>query len=562
VRLPRLIGLPAALDIILNGKKLAARPAQKRGLVDALAPREHLRRIALECIGKGKPRPRSYTRYHNPVSVAIIRRKAAMLVAKNTRGNYPAIPLALDVVTKGISESISKALRREEEAVVTLVRTDVSRNLLRIFFLQDHAKRLRLGDVSGWISPTKSGRSAPVATDRPVMVVGAGVMGAGIAQWLSARGVRVLLRDIGPDPLLKGLGHVAKTYQEAVKRYIFSPAEARHAMERVVPVQGNVPFSKVGWMIEAVVENMDVKKKVFAELDAVLPEDTIMASNTSGLSITELGRATGRPDRVIGLHLFNPVHRMQLVEVVAGEDTSSEVIEASVQMIQKIGKLPVLVKDRPGFLVNRILMPYLSEAGSLFATGARAEDIDGCMLDFGMPMGPLRLLDEVGIDVADHVARHLAASFGDRMPIPHILADMMKAGYLGRKSGAGFYRYRGARQVVNEGATKMINAFAASSYSRDILQKRMVLLMVNEAARCMEEHLVASADDVDFAMIMGTGFAPFRGGPLRLIDAWGAEHVVRNLLHFAKQESKFNPAQLLRDMVNSDAQMTTHGGDA
>ena len=205
-------------------------------------------------------------------------------------------------------------------------------------------------------------------------------------------------------------------------------------------------------------------------------------------------------------------------------------------------------------------MPYLSEAGSLFATGARAEDIDGCMLDFGMPMGPLRLLDEVGIDVADHVAKHLAANFGDRMPVPHLLADMIKAGYLGKKSGAGFYRYDGRREYINEGAMKLVQARAASNYSRSILQKRMVLLMINEAAICLDEKIVASADDLDFAMIMGTGFAPFRGGPMKLLDTWGPNQVAKDLLHFSTQESKFTPCSFLRSMADSEALRSTHGG--
>jgi len=561
-RLPRLIGLPAALDIILNGRKLAGRPAQKRGLVDALAPREHFQRIALDLIRKGKPKPASHFLTNNPVSAGLIKRKAAHMVAAKTRGHYPAIPKALDVVVNGLKMSASDALQLEEKAVAELARTEAAANLLRIFFMQDRAKRLRMDKLTKWHSPAKSGKNVPSWTTRSCMVIGAGVMGAGIAQWLSARGANVLLKDVGPEPLLKGMAHAAKSYKEGVKRYLFTAAEARRAMERIVPVVGNVPFANVGWVIEAVVENMDVKKKVFAELDELLPEDAILASNTSGLSITELGRSTKRPDRVIGLHFFNPVHKMQLVEIVVGEDTSAEVIDSSIRMMQKIGKLPVIVKDSPGFLVNRILMPYLSEAGELYATGARAADIDGCMLDFGMPMGPLRLLDEVGIDVADHVARHLASCFGEQMPVPQLLNDMMKAGMLGRKTGAGFYRYDGRRERENEDAAKLVKAGAASGYSREQLQKRMVLLMVNEAAKCVQEHIVATADDVDFAMIMGTGFAPFRGGPLRLLDHRGAVPVVNDLLALASLETKFTPCTLLRDMVNSDALLTTQGGDA
>jgi len=561
-RLPRLIGLPAALDIILNGRKLAARPAQKRGLVNMLVPREHFQRFALDFIQQGKPKAKSHFLTNNRFSAALIHWKAARMVSTKTRGHYPAVPKALNTVVDGLSTSISDALLSEQKAVIELARTDAAANLLRIFFMQDRAKRLRLESLTTWHPASKTGLAIPSPTEQTYLVIGSGIMGAGIAQWLSSRGMHVLLKDVGPEPLLHGLAHARKTYQEAVKRYLFSPAEARHAMEKIVPVVGNVPFNRVGWVIEAVVETMDVKKQVFAELDTLLPENAILASNTSGLSITELGRATKRPDRVIGLHFFNPVHRMQLVEIVVSEDTSAEVIEASIRMIQKIGKLPVVVKDRPGFLVNRILMPYLSEAGALLANGASVSDIDGCMLDFGMPMGPLRLLDEVGIDVADHVARHLASSFGERMPVPEILTNMVRMGFRGRKSGAGFYLYEGKQVTPNRDVQTLIRNHGASTYSREQLLKRMVLLMVNEAVLCVQEHLVATADDVDFAMIMGTGFAPFRGGPMRYLESIGIDQTVRDLHALCQLESKFTPCALLNEMVHTHTHLTTHGGEA
>ncbi len=544
VRLPRLVGLPAALDIILNGRRLAARPAQKRGLVDLISPREHFVRMALGLIARGKPKRSRRTLANNPLSARLARARAGKLAASKTRGNYPAIPCALDVVVEGLRRSTEEAMRLEEDAVLALAPTEAARNLLRVFLLQDRAKRLKLSDLSPWLAPPSGDVPAPSWRERPNLVLGAGVMGAGIAQWLTSREASVLLRDMQPEFLAKGMAHAAAAYAEAVKRHIFTEAEARQAMERITPVTGEASLQRVGWVIEAVVENLEIKRKVFSDLDTGLPDDAVLASNTSGLSISELARATRRPGRVIGLHFFNPVARMPLVEIVAGPETSAEVLEAALRMVQQMGKFPVVVKDSPGFLVNRILMPYLAEAGALFAAGARAEDIDACMLDFGMPMGPLRLLDEVGIDVADHVARHLSESFGERMPLPPLLEAMTKEGLLGRKSGAGFYAYGQEVEPVNPVAMRFVaTGGKAADLGREALQQRMVLLMVNEALRCLEEGVAGSPDDVDFAMIMGTGFAPFRGGPMRLLDHWGPARVLAGLEALEDEGPQFQPCE-------------------
>jgi 3-hydroxyacyl-CoA dehydrogenase/enoyl-CoA hydratase/3-hydroxybutyryl-CoA epimerase len=385
-------------------------------------------------------------------------------------------------------------------------------------------------------------------------------MGAGIAQWLSARKLSVILRDINVEQVAKGMASITKTYQDAVKRRVFTPTEARAGLDRIHPAPAEVPLRHVDIVIEAAVEKLDLKTKIFQRLDQLVNEDTILATNTSALPVSELAAATRYPQRVLGLHFFNPVHRMQLVEIVAARQTSPEILQRAVQFVQQIGKLPVVVQDSPGFLVNRILMPYLVEAGNLFAAGATVHELDKAMLDFGMPMGPMRLLDEVGIDVAMHVAGTLAVSFHDRMTVPNVLTKMVQSGLLGRKSGRGFYLYsKGKDPIPNpELAQDALRATSGSSDSRhltlDTLSSRMVLLMINEAARCLEERIVTAPEDVDFAMIMGTGFAPFRGGPLRCADSIGAANLVKQMDAFVKAGAPhFTACALLRDLAKQGA---------
>jgi 3-hydroxyacyl-CoA dehydrogenase/enoyl-CoA hydratase/3-hydroxybutyryl-CoA epimerase len=464
-------------------------------------------------------------------------------VLKKTRGHYPAVIQALEVVTKGMSRSIPESLTLERNAIIELVQGETCRNLIRIFFLQERAKKLSLpGDAARGIKRTA--------------VVGAGVMGAGIAQWLSARQLPVILRDINTDQVAKGISTIAKLYRDGLKRHVFTPREAREGLDRVSPAPTEVPLGQVDLIIEAAVENLELKKKIFQRLDDLAGEQTILATNTSALPVTDLAASTRHPERVLGLHFFNPVHRMQLVEIIAARQTSPEILAAGLRFVQQIGKLPVVVRDSPGFVVNRILMPYLVEAGTLFERGAAIHDLDEAMLDFGMPMGPMRLLDEVGIDVALHVAQTLAQHYGERMVIPDLLAAMIKAGLLGRKSGRGFYLHaKGNEAKPNpEVASFQKSASGAASLSQVQLQERMMLLMVNEAARCLEEKIVADPADIDFAMIMGTGFAPFRGGPLRYADAVGVSKLVGQMEALVTSGNRhFEPAKLLRAMAANDS---------
>jgi 3-hydroxyacyl-CoA dehydrogenase/enoyl-CoA hydratase/3-hydroxybutyryl-CoA epimerase len=540
-RLPRLIGLPKALDIILAGKTLAPKPALKAGLVDDLVPVEYLLENAVKILKRGKRSAPKWRVVNTAPAAALIRSRALSRVLKKTRGHYPAVTSALEVATRGISRTVPESLALERDGILKLMQAPTCHNLIRIFFMQERAKKR--------VVVASATKPAPI---KHAAVIGAGVMGAGIAQWLSAKQVQVILRDINAQQVAKGMGSIAKIYKDGTKRHAFTPVEARKGMDRIYPAPMPVPLKRTELVIEAAVEKLDLKKKVFAELDELAGEGTILATNTSALPVSELAATTRRPERVLGLHFFNPVHRMQLVEIVAAKQTSPEVLQRALSFVQQIGKLPVIVKDSPGFLVNRILMPYLIEAGHLFEGGASVHELDEAMLDFGMPMGPMRLLDEVGIDVGLHVADTLAAHYGDRMAIPGVLQKMIKDGLLGRKSGKGFYLHpKGKEAALNPVAWQ----YAASnpqyaSTSRDVLQQRMVLLMVNEAARCLEEQIVTDPADVDFAMIMGTGFAPFRGGPLRYADSLGIDKVMDAMKKVAETgASHFAPCALLQSMA-------------
>lgn len=543
-RLPRLIGLPGALDAILGGKQLAPRKAKKLGAVDATAPRHHIVREAAKLLRKGKPSRKGHGLTNNAIAASIIRRKVGKTLAAKTGGHYPAFPRALEVITRGVSTSIEKSLANEVDALSELTQTEACRSLVGVFFLQERAKRYQAPGTP---------RLEDDARIEAMAVVGAGVMGAGIAQWSAARGIEVVLKDIAREPLLKGLAVIQGLVTPLVKRKKLTRVEGRAILDRITPVDTDVPLTHCDLVVEAAVERMDIKKKIFEGLAARSRPDTILATNTSALSVSELAAATPGSERVVGIHFFNPVAKMQLVEVVRAEQTSPETLARAVAYVQQIGKMPVVVKDSPGFIVNRVLTPYLVEAGLIFAEGAPIKSVDKAMKRFGMPMGPLRLIDEVGGDVAGHVAEHQKSHYPDLIEIPDVLRTMAEKGLLGKKTGAGFYVYpKKGRPTPNEAVAALVSG--GSGPDQDTMIKRMALLMVNEAARCLEEQLVESPEDIDFAMIMGTGFAPFRGGPLRHADSVGLDRIVADLESLESSVGKrFAPCALLKKLAAEGA---------
>jgi 3-hydroxyacyl-CoA dehydrogenase/enoyl-CoA hydratase/3-hydroxybutyryl-CoA epimerase len=493
-------------------------------------------------IQESEGKKRSYKLHiaNRPPVSQFIKSQVEKKTLARTRGHYPAPLKALEVVCASLNVSHEQSLANEKNYFVELALTETAQNLIGLFFLQERAKKIKPDLQPAAVMPAK--------TIKRGLVIGAGLMGAGIAQWLSSRGIRVLLKDVGPAPLGKGMQAIAKIYREAVRRHLFSETEARNGYDRILPFFEEIPLRDVDVVIEAAVEKLELKQAIFADLESRVSPGTLLASNTSALSIDAIASSLEHPERVVGIHFFNPVHRMQLVELVRGTKTDAASLHTALKFAKGIGKLPVLVKDSPGFLVNRILLPYMVEAVRLFAEGHRVETIDRVMLDFGMPMGPLRLIDEVGLDVSEHVAKDLEQRVKHLAPLNDLLSKMVQKGWLGRKSGMGFYKYGpGDDRKVNPQLGSFQPAEPTTVNEGD-LRDRLVLLMVNEAARTLEEKVVDAPEDVDFGMIMGTGWAPFRGGPLRFADHLGLQTVLSRLNNLRDRVgSYFEPSSLLID---------------
>ena len=539
-RLPRLVGAETAAEVILKGKLYPAEEALRLGLVDEVTAREQLMDAARKLIAQGK-RKRS--------------QPPAATKELSARPDHNAAPArALEIITKGLAGSVEQALQMELDAIVELGETETTQNLIRNFFLGDKFKK--------GSSKTRAEKITHAA------VVGSGVMGSGIAQWLSSRGVSVILRDVSREQLDRGLANIEKTYGDAVKRGIMSEEKATEGRARIVASTDPGQMRDIEIVVEAASEKLEIKKQIFADLAEKTPETAILATNTSALSITELGASTGQAGRVVGLHFFNPVSRMKLVEVVVGKETSKDTVERALAFTRQIAKLPVVVQDSPGFLVNRVLFPYLLDAAELYEQGSEAAKIDDALVKWGMPMGPLRLIDEIGVDITIDIADTLEKAYGRRNHAPAVLHWLRDGGMLGRKSGTGFYKYEGKSQTPNEGLTQWRqklhgdpeggdgpsipaqgNARAATDMNAEDIALRLIYLMVNEAARCVEEKVVASPEDADYGMILGTGFAPFRGGPLRFADYFGAAKMVEA---GDRHGGKFEPAQLLREHAHNN----------
>jgi 3-hydroxyacyl-CoA dehydrogenase/enoyl-CoA hydratase/3-hydroxybutyryl-CoA epimerase len=566
LRMPRKVGLATALDLILNGKSLSGDRAVKAGLAEAVLPEEAFQdsahrwaktnlarlksgeRIAKEPKLGGMGGTMGSVMEHTPMGRAVIFKKAREGVMSKTRGHYPAPLEIIDVLQhngysvgpklKGAAREQAQA--REAQGFGKLVVTDVSKNLIRLFFLTEGVKKSK-GLPPGVTANPRDVKSGGV--------LGAGVMGGGIAQLLADRGVSARMKDIATPALATGIAAAAKIFQGSVKRRKITKREYMQKLNLIAPLLDYSGFKSVDAVIEAVVENMDVKKKVLAELEKQVHDECVIASNTSSLSITEIQKAFARPQRFVGMHFFNPVHKMPLVEVIRGEQSSDDAVATIFQFSKKLGKQPIVVKDSPGFLVNRILGPYLMEAIYLLGDGAPIQELDKALLDFGMPMGPAELIDEVGIDVAEKVAHIFEQAFGNRMKPSDLNAKVTAAGRLGKKNGKGFYNYEegGRKKVFDEKINEILGITPKSgAVSSEEMVERCILPMINEAARCLDEGVVASASEVDLGMIMGTGFPPFRGGLLRYADSLGAQTVVDRLKKYEPRLGKrFEPSAAL-----------------
>lgn len=558
-RLPRLIGLAAAMDLILTGKLLDARRARKIGLVDERVPapifEDWSRGFARGKLAARKPRPgrrgprgvRDWALERNPVGRRLLFRAAREKVLEETGGRYPAPLEALAVLEESYGRPIEAALDVENEHIVNVFGGEVQRNLLAIFFWTEEVKK-------------ETGVSDPAVRPRAVTrvgVLGAGVMGGGIAQLAADKGIPSRMKDIDAGALAHGYAAAAAVWKKAIERRRLKPRELPGKMAFISGTLDYSGFARCEVTIEAVVEKLGVKRAVLKEWEAAVPREAIFASNTSTLPIGEIAAGALEPDRIVGMHFFNPVHRMPLVEVIRGPRSSDESVATVFGLARTLGKTPVVVKDSPGFLVNRILAPYLSEAVRLVKEGCRIERVDRVMTDFGMPVGPLALLDDIGLDVAVKAGEVLQAAFPDRMKSGGDEA-LAAAGRLGRKSGGGFYDYKdGKRGSPSSEAYKLLGVELGKTSPVPPLadiESRLVFSMINEAVFCMTDELVASPSKLDLAMIFGTGFPPFRGGVLRYADSLGAGRVAATLTDLASRlGTRFLPAPRLREMEKGNS---------
>jgi 3-hydroxyacyl-CoA dehydrogenase / enoyl-CoA hydratase / 3-hydroxybutyryl-CoA epimerase len=549
-RLPRLIGVPNALDLILTGRQVSPRRARRLGLVDELCHPADLEAASLRLVQRGKRRKERSTGGQSLTERAgdlvartrfgdrLVYAKARDGVLKKTGGHYPAPLKAVEVVREGIRLPLDQALGLEADAFVGLVVSEVAKSLMGIFFMKNDVER-RAGQLA------TEGREV-----ERVGVLGAGLMGAGIAQVLSFRGLHVAIKDRDHASLARGMKYCRERFSELVERKRYQEKDLRRAMQRLHPTVEYESFRHLPLVIEAVFEDIEVKHQVVREVEAVAPRDLVFASNTSTIPIAELAKASQRPENVVGMHFFSPVHKMPLLEVIRHPTTSRQAVATAVRLGKRMGKTVIVVDDGPGFFTSRVLAPFVNEAVWCLAQGARIEEVDGALKDWGWPVGALTLLDEVGIDVGAHAGRVLLERLGERLDPPPAFERLIEDRRLGRKAGRGFYLYeKGKKGGPDESIYELIGWRREGLPPQEIAE-RCWLQMLNEVARTMEGGVINNPVDVDIGVVFGLGFPPFRGGILRHADRAGLSWVVERLEHYAGRYGKrLEPARRLRDMA-------------
>jgi 3-hydroxyacyl-CoA dehydrogenase / enoyl-CoA hydratase / 3-hydroxybutyryl-CoA epimerase len=535
----------------MAGKVVNADKALKLGLIHELVEPEQLlpraKAIALSGTTESKPPAKLQDRIQtalletNPIGLHIMRDIAYKGMMAQTKGKYPAPKEALDVIIKSQTLPEDKALDLESQVFARLAMGPVSRNLVGIFFAQQDSKRL----------PAQISEQKEIKT---VAVLGAGVMGAGIAQAAAKAGYKVIVKDIKPEFVQKGKQTIINLFSKLVEKGRMKQAEMDRIMSEIIFTTEYAPLSDCDLVIEAVLEDIEAKRQVLREVENVISKDFVFGSNTSSLSIDAMAETARKPEHVVGIHFFNPVHQMPLVEIVKGKKTSDETLSQAMSFALELDKTTVITTDSPGFVVNRILAPYMREAAVLAGEGVPIEDIDKAMKAFGMPMGPMTLLDEVGLDIAGKVIHVMHAALGDRMSEPPLMASIEKLKLLGKKGGKGIYLYEESKKkkkgkpsmVVNPDVQAAIKA-PVKKIQRSQIQDRLVLLMLNEAVRLLEEGVVTDPAQLDLALIFGTGFPPFEGGILRYADSQGVRTIFDKMALLAKVEGeRYMPADLLK----------------
>jgi 3-hydroxyacyl-CoA dehydrogenase/enoyl-CoA hydratase/3-hydroxybutyryl-CoA epimerase len=572
-RLPRLIGLTNALDLILAGKQVKAPKAKKLGIVDEVVPKSVLLDVARQrardiAFGKFRinrhpsatlknpesiqERLKELALEENPVGRQLVFRQAKQKLLAKTGGHYPAPLRALDAIREGFEHGFEAGLEAEARGFGELVVSDTSRRLVEIFFAQNELKK-------------DNGVSDPNVKPLPVSkvgVLGAGLMGSGVAfVSASTAGYQVRLRDRDDASIGRGLASVHGLFAERVKRKSLTRFERDRKAALVSGGTDYAGFGHVDLVVEAVFEDLKLKHQVIREVEEHLPPHAIFASNTSSLPIADIAKGSKRPERVVGMHYFSPVHKMPLLEVITHPGTLPEVTATAVAVGKAQGKTVIVVNDGVGFYTSRILAPFMNETAHLLTEGAKIEDLDAALTKFGYPVGPATLLDEVGIDVAAKVGPIMKAAFGERMKAPGTLDGFLKEKRFGRKAKKGLYAYDEKGNTKREGGKKVVDLTAydvmpggrdRKSIPLDEIAERCALLMVNEAVLCLQEGILRSARDGDIGAIFGLGFPPFRGGPFRYVDSEGAANIVRRLDALqAKYGPRFAPAAMLREYAQS-----------
>lgn len=546
-RLPLLLGFTQAIELITASKRLKGDKALKLGLVDASVPsgylgfkkEEYVKAIldgTLEVKVQAKRKGIKWYEMLAPVKM-LIANMARKTVNKKTKGHYPAPLQAIDVLEETLTMSLEDGLKVELEVFAPLATSEISKNLIALFFTSEQLKK----------ESFSTAKAKPIET---AAVMGVGTMGSGIAWALVHRDIPVRLGARKMSSIAKAMTKMMKSFESIKRRGRLTDREIGLKMDRVTHTTFLQGLGNVDIVIEAVSEDPKVKQKVFADLESKVREDTIIATNTSSINISSLAKTARHPERFVGMHFFNPVQMMPLVEVIAGEETSDETIATVVALAKKLGKTPIKVAECAGFLVNRTLLPYLNEAAKMFEEGEDVERIDRVLRGFGMPMGPFTLADEVGIDIGDKVSTILHDAYGSRMEPSSVLGRMLEKEWLGKKTGKGFYLHNGKKRSYNSEMTSL--QYGHKTLEDNSILDRAILIMVNEAVKCLEEGVVDNARYLDMAMVMGIGFPAFRGGLLRYADSEGLASIVQRLETLAEEYGeRFEPAGLLVEMVKN-----------
>ncbi len=549
-RLPRLIGIQRALDMMLTGKNVYPRQARRMGLVDELIHPYGLLPAAINVARRLAQKPyrrpdrRSFIEKAieaTPIGRNIIYKKAREMVLRQTMGNYPAPLKILEAVKTGMEQGMNRGLEVEARLFDELVRTPVAKNLIRLFFQMTEKK--------------KNPYAEKVRHIRRLGVLGAGLMGSGIADVSINNGYSVVMKDVSYEALSRGMKGIYDNLARKVRRKIITPFERDQILSRLTPTTDYRLFAHVDVTIEAVFEDLAIKHRVLAETEAATPDHHIFASNTSSIPIQKIAEKAQRPEQVIGMHYFSPVQKMPLLEIIVTPQTAEWVTATAFEIGVRQGKTVIVVNDGPGFYTTRILAPMLNEALLLLEEGGEIRQIDRAMRQFGFPVGPIKLIDEVGIDVGAHVTDVLATLFEARgARATDAMKKLADAGYLGKKNRKGFYQYNNGKKKSREVNTEIYRFFGGpqrKTFPVEMIQQRLAFMMINEAAYCLQENILTNPTDGDLGAILGLGFPPFLGGPFRYMDTLGLPKVVSTLEQLAKDFGpRFQPAPMLKEMAD------------